>query len=315
MFNKVKYTLIGNPLPNEMMAEKRLNKVRALAAFSPDALSSVAYANQEIFLGLAVAGAAGLRLQLPIALAITLLLGVVSLSYAQTIRGYPSGGGSYIVARENLWVYPGLVDGAALLLDYIFTAAFSLTAWVAAIASACPDLWPYRVPIALGLLALITVLNLRGLRESGTTMAAPVYLFIFSFVGMILFGLVRAAAQGVPTALVTSAPPAAEPLSLFLIMHAFSAGCTALTGIEAISNGIPSFEPPEWVNARKTMIFMAILMGFMFLGSMGLTQFFGIVAAPDETILSALARHIFGSGVGYYLVQVATLAVLAVAAT
>src|SRR3990172_9139884 len=169
MLNKLKYKVVGSPLPSELLAEKRLNKVRALAAFSPDALSSVAYANQEIFLGLVLAGSAGLSLQFPIALAITLLLVIVALSYAQTIYGYPSGGGSYVVARENLGTYPGLVAGGALLLDYILTAAVSLTAGVAAIASAFPELWPYRVWLALGLLIVIALLNLRGLRETGPT--------------------------------------------------------------------------------------------------------------------------------------------------
>lgn len=314
MLNKFKYLLIGSPLPNEMMAHKRLNKVRALAAFSPDALSSVAYANQEIYLGLLVAGAGGLRLQLPIALAITLLLGVVALSYAQTIRGYPSGGGSYIVAHENLGIIPGLVAGGALLLDYVLTAAVSLTAGVAAIASAFPGLWPYRVWLALGLLLLISLLNLRGLKESGTVMGIPVYLFLFAFLGMLAYGLVLAVLQGTPTPLETTAPPAIQPLALFLILHAFSAGCTALTGIEAISNGVTFFKPPEWVNARKTLIIMAVLMGLLFLGSNGLTQFFGVIAGPDETILSALARHLLGNSFGYYLVQFSTLTVLAVAA-
>jgi amino acid transporter len=314
MINKIKYAIIGSPLPNEKQAEKRLNKVRALAAFSPDALSSVAYANQEIFLGLVVAGAAGLAFQFPIALGIALLLGTVALSYAQTIRGYPTGGGSYVVARENLGTYPGLVAGAALLLDYILTAAVSLTAGVAEIASAFPVLWPYRVWLALGVLGLITLLNLRGLRESGTVMSAPVYLFLFSFIGMLLFGIFRAAGQGAPTSLAVVAPPPTAALSLFLVMHAFSAGCTALTGIEAISNGVTAFKPPEWVNAQKTLIVMAVLMGFMFVGSIGLTQFFGVVARPDETILSALARRLVGGGPVYYLVQFSTLAVLSVAA-
>ncbi|MEM5774789.1 MAG: APC family permease, partial [Anaerolineaceae bacterium] len=296
------------------MIEKRLNKIRALAAFSPDALSSVAYANQEIFLGLVVAGAAGLSYQFPIALGITILLGIVALSYAQTIRGYPSGGGSYVVARENLGVYPGLIAGGALLLDYVLTAAVSLTAGVAAIASAFPELWPYRVWIALSLLVVIALLNLRGLRESGTVMAVPVYLFLFSFLGMLLFGLFRALVQGAPAPLTAVSPPAVEPLSLFLLMHAFSAGCTALTGIEAISNGVTAFKPPEWVNARKTLIIMAGLMAFLFAGSIGLIQFFGISAVAGETILSALARRLFGNGLIYYLIQFSTLAVLAVAA-
>jgi len=314
MLNKLKYLIIGSPLPNELMGEKRLNKVRALAAFSPDALSSIAYANQEIYLGLLVAGSAGLSLQFPIALAIAFLLGIVALSYAQTIRGYPSGGGSYIVARENLGTYPGLVAGAALLLDYVLTAAVSLTAGVAAITSAFPELAAYRVWLALGLLILITVLNLRGLRESGTVMAVPVYLFLFSFFGMLVFGLIKAIIQETPTPLAAAAPPAVEPLAILLVLHAFSAGCTALTGIEAISNGTPAFKPPEWVNARKTLIIMAVLMGALFLGSIGLTQFFGVVAGPGETILSALARRVLGGGTGYYLVQFSTLAVLAVAA-
>ena len=314
MLNKLKYLIIGSPLPSEMMAEKRLNKFRALAAFSPDALSSVAYANQEIYLALALAGSAGLVFQYPIALAITVLLGIVALSYAQTIQGYPSGGGSYIVARENLGTYPGLVAGGALLLDYILTAAVSLTAGVAAISSAFPELWAFRVWIALGLLVLITLLNLRGLSESGTVMAVPVYLFIISFLGMLLFGLIQAAGQGKPTPFPAGIPPVTSPLTIFLIMHAFSAGCTALTGIEAISNGVPAFKSPEWVNARKTLIVMAILMAFLFMGSMGLTQFFGIVAGPDETILSALAHRLLGTGFFYYLVQFSTLAILAVAA-
>jgi amino acid transporter len=314
MLNKLKYLLIGSPLPSEMMAEKRLNKLRALAAFSPDALSSVAYANQEIYLGLAIAGSTGLTLQFPIAIGITLLLIIVALSYAQTIKGYPSGGGSYIVARENLGTYPGLVAGAALLLDYILTAAVSLTAGVAAIASAFPELWPYRIWLALGLLVIIMLLNLRGIQESGTAMAVPVYLFLFSFFGMILYGAIRAVIQGGPVSLATTAPPAVEPLGLFLVMHAFSAGCTALTGIEAISNGVPTFKPPEWVNARKTLVTMAILMAILFAGSIGLTQYFGVVAGENETILSALARRLMGTGVAYYIVQFATLAVLAVAA-
>ena len=314
MFDKLKYFFIGAPLPSQMMDEKRLNKVRALAAFSPDALSSVAYANQEIYLGLVIAGSAGLSLQFPIALAITILLCIVALSYAQTIRGYPSGGGSYIVARENLGIYPGLVAGGALLLDYILTAAVSLTAGVAAIASAFPGLLPYRVWLSLGLLIVIALLNMRGLRESGTAMAVPVYLFLFSFMGMLLFGLIRTSGLSASTTLVVAPPPATIPLSLVLIMHAFSAGCTALTGIEAISNGVPAFKSPEWLNARKTLIIMAFLMAFLFLGSMGLTQFLGVVAGPNETILSALARRILGTGLAYYLVQFSTLGILAVAA-
>lgn len=314
MLNKLKYLLIGSPLPSGMMEEKRLNKIRALAAFSPDALSSVAYANQEIYLGLVIAGAAGLSLQFPIALGIAFLLGIVALSYAQTIKGYPSGGGSYIVARENLGTLPGLIAGGALLLDYVLTAAVSLTAGVAAIASAFPELWPYRVWVALGLLLLIMLLNLRGMRESGTAMAVPVYLFLFSFFSMILYGIFQALTQPAPPPLAVVAPQPIQPLALFLVMHAFSAGCTALTGIEAISNGVPAFKPPEWVNARKTLIVMAVLMGLLFVGSIGLTQYLSVIPVGQETILSALARRIWGTGPIYFIVQFSTLAVLAVAA-
>ena len=314
MFHKLKYLLIGSPLPSQMMAEKQLNKVRALAAFSPDALSSLAYANQEIFLALAVAGSAGLSLQFPIALAITVLLAIVALSYTQVVRGYPGGGGSYIVVRENLGLYPSLVTAGALLLDYILTAAVSLTAGVAAISSAFPQLWAQRVWIALGLLAIITLLNMRGVRESGTAMAIPVYLFLFAFIGMLIYGLVKAILQGTPTPLVEVAPTGLNPLGLFLVLHAFAAGCTALTGVEAISDGVAAFQAPAWVNARKTLIIMTLLMAFLFLGSMGLTQFFGVIAGQNETILSALTRRLLGSGPSYYLVQFSTLAILAVAA-
>lgn len=306
--------MIGSPLPSEMMKDKRLNKVRALAAFSPDALSSVAYANQEIYLGLAVAGAAGLSFQFPIALGIAILLGVVALSYAQTIKAYPNGGGSYVVARENLGTYPGLIAGGALLLDYILTAAVSLTAGVAAISSAFPILWPYKVWISIGLLLVITILNMRGLRESGTVLSIPVYLFLFSLGSLNIYGLIRAIIQGTPSPLAAAAPVAVEPLALFLVLHAFSTGCTALTGIEAISNGVPAFKPPEWKNAQKTLIIMAVLMGFLFLGSIGLTQFFAIIPATQETILSALSRHLLGTGPLYYITQFSTLFILAVAA-
>ncbi len=293
---------------------ERLGKFRALAAFSPDALSSVAYANQEIYLGLVVAGAAGLVYAWPIAVGIALLLGVLAVSYAQTIHAYPSGGGSYTVARENLGTNWGLVAAAALLIDYVLTAAVSLTAGVAAIASAFPILWPWRVELALLILVAITVANLRGLRESGTLMTVPVYLFIAAFLGMIAVGLIRAAFFDPPGSLATAAPPPALPLSLFLVMHTFASGCTALTGIEAISNGVPAFKPPESRNANLTLRVMAILMGAMFLGSIFLTQHFAVIAGPEETILSALARRVLGGGLPYLIVQAATLLVLAVAA-
>jgi len=313
MFNRLKDLLLGAALPTQARLHHRLNKVRALAAFSPDALSSIAYANQEIYLGLVVAGSAGLAFAWPIGLAITSLLVILSISYYETIHGYPSGGGSYVVAKSNLGRLPGLVAGSALLIDYILNAAVSLTAGVAAIASAYPVLWPHRVGLALALLVIITLINLRGLQESGTAMAIPVYLFLFTYLGMIAYGVIRLYVQG-PTPLPPAAVPALEPLTLFLVLHAFSTGSTALTGVEAISNGVPAFRPPEAKNAGRTLMIMALLMAVLFLGSIGLTQFFGVVAGPQETILSALAHKLLGSGPFYYLVQITTLLILTVAA-
>jgi amino acid transporter len=305
--------LTGPPLPTRRLGAERLNKVRALAAFSPDALSSIAYANQEIYLGLVVAGAAALAYSWPIALVIVGLMVVVALSYSQTIPAYPHGGGSYTVARDNLGSTVGLVTAAALLIDYVLTAAVSLTAGVAAIASAFSILWPYRTGIALLLLAVITLANLRGLRESGTLMAVPVYLFLVCYLGMLAFGLTRAAMEG-PTPLASVAPPGSVPLTAILILHSFASGCTALTGIEAISNGVPSFKPPEPRNARLTLGVMAVLMAILFAGSVGLTQYFAVVSGPQETILSALAARILGRGPLHVLVQATTMAILAVAA-
>ena len=311
--SRFKHLIIGPPLPTQQFIHERLNKIRALATFSPDALSSIAYANQEIFLGLVIAGSAGLSLAWPIGLAIVILLTIVALSYYQTIAGYPSGGGSYVVARENLGTVPGLVAGAALLIDYILTAAVSLTAGVEAIASAFPALWTHRLILALVLLVLITLLNLRGLRETGTILSIPIYLFLVTFMGMLIYGFVRALIEG-PGDLVESAPVALVPVTGFLVLRAFSAGCTALTGIEAVSNGVPAFYPPQAKNAQKTLITMAILMGLLFAGSIGLTQYLAVVAGPDETILSALAHRLLGEGATYLLIQVVTMLILAVAA-
>ena len=313
MLSKLRHILIGSPLPTYQLSEKRLNKIRALAAFSPDALSSIAYANQEIYLGLMIAGAAGLQMAWPIGLAITGLLVIVAISYLQTVQGYPSGGGSYVVARENLGRLPGLITASALLIDYLLTAAVSLTAGVEAIASAYPALWAHRTTLALILLIAITLANLRGLRETGTLMSIPVYMFLVTYLPMLAYGAVRLFLDG-STPLAQVAPKPLQPLTVILIMHAFATGCTALTGIEAISNGVPAFQPPESRNAQKTMIVMTVLMGILFAGSIGLTQYLGVVSGPDETILSALARRLLGSGPLYFLIQISTMLILAVAA-
>lgn len=312
MYHAIRHLLIGSPLPTQQLAERRLNKVRALAAFSPDALSSIAYANQEIFLGLVVAGSAGLALNWPIGLAITGLLILVAISYFQTIHAYPSGGGSYVVAQDNLGLKPGLVAAAALLIGYLLTAAVSLTAGVAAIASAFPALWSHRIALALLLLLAITIINMRGARETGTLMAIPVYLFLFAYLSMLAYGVGRSLGAGFAAPPVT-APLASQAVTALLVLRAFSSGCTALTGIEAISNGVPAFHPPEARNAGRTLIAMALLMGLLFVGSVGLIHFLHVVAGPQETILSALARRLLGEGPAYLIIQVSTLLILVVA--
>ncbi|MCX6030766.1 MAG: APC family permease [Chloroflexi bacterium] len=313
MLDTFRHWLIGSPLPTKQLAETRLNKVRALAAFSPDALSSIAYANQEIYLALVVAGSVGLGKAGPVSLAITALLAIVALSYYQTIHGYSSGGGSYMVARENLGTLPGLIAASALLIDYTLTAAVSLTAGMEAIASAYPALWAYRIPAALLMLAVITVLNLRGMRETGTLMTIPVYFFLLCYLPMLALGAWRLSVEG-PGSLPATTLPASEPLTMLLLLHAFATGCTALTGIEAISNGIPAFRPPQAKNAGRTLLVMALLMGVLFAGSIWLTQELAVVSGPHETILSALAHRILGTGPAYLAIQVATLLILAVAA-
>jgi len=313
MLPRLRWLFLGSPLPTQQEALERLDKPRALAFFSPDALSSVAYANQEIYLGLVAAGSVALGFSFPIALAIVGLLVILSSSYYQTIQGYPSGGGSYIVASENLGTSFGLVAAAALMLDYLLAAAVSLSAAVAALSSVFPFLWQYRVILALLLLAFITLINLRGAKESANLVSIPVYGFIISFFVLLVYGFIQIA-QGRLAATGYTSVPAVETLSLFLILHAFSTGCTALTGIEAISNGVPAFRPPEAKNAGKTLIVMAVIMGGLFLGSIGLTQLLGVSPDSQETILSALARQVFGDNIFYLLIQVATMGILVVAA-
>jgi amino acid transporter len=298
---------------NAELDRRRLSKIQGLAAFSPDALASIGYADQEIYLGLVVAGSIGLSQALPIALAITGLLFILALSYTQIIQSYPSGGGSYEVARKTLGTLPGLIAAAALIVNYLLNVAVSLTTGVDAIASAFPQLWAHRVALSLLLLLGMTILNLRGMRESGIVMAIPVYLFVFAYLSMLGYGGLRLSIGG-SVSLSTTAPRAVQPLTLALLLHTFSTGCTAMTGVEAISNGVPSFRSPETKNASQTMIAMAFLMGTLFLGSIGLIQTLAIVAGPQETILSALAHRLLGSGPAYLIIQSSTLIMLTVGA-
>lgn len=287
--------------------------MQALASFSPDALASIGYADQEIYLGLVVAGSAGLALAFPIALAIIVLLALLALSYYQIIQSYPSGGGSYTVARTTLGNIPGLVAASGLVVNYLLNVAVSLTTGVDAIASAFQELWPYRMIVSLLLLTAITVLNLRGMRETGIIMAIPVYLFLLAYLPMLAYGGL-AVSVGLTPPLVSSPLPAIKPLSSFLLLYAFSTGCTAMTGIEAISNGVPYFRSPQTSNAGRTMLIMAFLMGILFLGSVGLIQVLHVVAGPQETILSALARYLLGYGPAYLLIQATTMIILTLGA-
>ncbi|MGA2791735.1 MAG: APC family permease [Candidatus Bathyarchaeia archaeon] len=304
---------IDSSLPTAQTEHRKVSNLQGLAAFSPDALASIGYADQEIYLGLVVCGSIGLSLAFPIALTITVLLTLLALSYYQITQTFPSGGGSYTVARSNFGTVPGLVAAAALIVDYLLNVAVSLTTGVDAITSAFPQLLADKVFLSLLLLAVITILNLRGMRETGIVMAIPVYLFLVAYLSMLAYGGVRLSIQG-PVSLISTAPPAIVPLTTLLVLRTFSTGCTAVTGIEAISNGVPSFRPPATKNAGQTMIIMSLLMGTLFLGSVGLTQMLGVVAGPQETILSALARHLMGSGPAYLIVQAVTLIMLTVGA-
>jgi amino acid transporter len=313
----IRSLLLGSPLPTAEEAAQRLGKLKALAVFSSDALSSVAYATEEILLVLVLAGTAALGLSLPIALAIVLLLAIVTTSYYQTIHGYPSGGGAYIVAHDNLGIWPGLTAAAALLIDYVLTVAVSTTAGVAALTSAFPALLPFRVELCLLAILIITWANLRGVKESGTIFAIPTYGFVLIALTLILVGLARLVSGtigSITTPPVSGAPMATQALTLFVILRAFASGCTALTGVEAISNGIPAFRKPEAENAGKTLIAMTVLLAIMFLGITLLARSLAIVPSEHETVVSQIGRQVFGDGIAYFALQAATTLILVLAA-
>jgi len=314
VFSQVKRVLVGESLPTSASSHERLNNAAALAVLSSDALSSVAYATEEILKVLVLAGSAALGGSIWVASAIALLLLIITLSYQQTIRAYPNGGGAYIVAHDNLGIYPGLVAAGALMIDYVLTVTVSIASGVDNLIS-IPALQPlrhYTVEICLLLIFLIMLANLRGVRESGRIFMIPTYVFITSIFIMIAVGFYKQA-----TGQISVSPPmitATEPLGLFLILRAFSQGCTALTGIEAISNGVPAFKPPEWKNARVTMLYMGVILGSMFLGITHLASVYHIIPQEKETVISQLAHNILGNGLLYNLVQIATLLVLLLAA-
>ncbi len=311
----LKRLIVGAPMPLAQARHERLSKTVALAVFSSDAMSSVAYATEEILLILVLAGTAAAHLTVPIALAIAGLLVVVSVSYQQTIHAYPSGGGSYIVARANLGPTAGLVAAGALLIDYVLTVSVSVAAGVAALTSAVPWLLTHRVLLGVVFTAAIAYANLRGVRESGRVFAVPTYLFIVTFGALVATGLFRWLTGTLPAAAAApEAVAATQTLTWFLVLRAFASGCTALTGVEAISNGVPAFKHPEARNAAITMGWMAAVLGTLFIGVSVLASALGITPLADETVVSQVARRLFGGGLPYYLVQGSTTLILVLAA-
>ncbi len=311
----LKRFLLGKPIPSHLAHHERLSRVTGLAVLSSDALSSVAYATDFIVTTLVVAGTAALVYAIPISLVITALLAVVAFSYRQTIHAYPTGGGAYRVAKENISPMAGLIAAASLLVDYTLTVSVSISAGVLAITSAFPSLDPYRVELCLFFLAALTVGNLRGLKESGQIFAIPTYFFVVCIFTLIAAGLYRYFTGGlVPVEHHAAALGEAKPLTTFLLLTAFANGCTAMTGVEAVSDGVPAFRPPEAKNAAATLVTMAVLAIAMFLGITFLAHAYQVIPTPAESGVSQLGRAVFGRGPIYYLVQAATTLILVLAA-
>jgi amino acid transporter len=327
----LKRLLVGRAKRTEQAIHERLTKKTGLAVFASDALSSTAYASEEILLVLAVAYAAGqtnaFNYVVPITLVIAVVLTIVAISYRQTIHAYPSGGGAYIVAKENLGTTPGLVAAAALLVDYILTVSVSISAGVAAITSAAQGtswawLDQHKVFLCLVLIGFIALANLRGVRESGALFAGPTYAFVISFLFMVGYGILHYFLH--PNSIPSAAPESLklaegyglQPLTLFLLLGAFSNGCVALTGIEAISNGIPAFKQPESRNAAKTLTWMAVLLTTMFIGTSLMAYFYHVHPHENETVISQFARIIFTGPMAwfYYVIQGTTALILILAA-
>ncbi len=318
--NRAKKILLGPPLSTAQAAHERLTKTKALAVLSSDALSSVAYAPEEILLALLLAGTAALAYSVPIAGAIVVLMVIVAFSYSQTIKAYPKGGGSYVVASDNLGTLAGLTAGAALMIGYVLTVAVSISAGVDALIAALPWLEAHRVSLGVGFIVLVTLANLRGVREAGTIFAIPTYGFIlsmFALIGYGLYGLYTGTVSPVPVESAQHAGSAAVPaVSLFLLMRAFASGCAAMTGVEAISDGVPAFKEPEWKNARTTLVWMVAILGTTFASLSFLAWRYGVV--PDEegseTLISQIAALLVGQGLFYYLIQASTVMILILAA-
>src|SRR5713101_1974111 len=294
--SNIKRLLIGAPIATALAEHERLTRFKALAVLSSDAISSVAYATEAILITLVAAGSGRLGDTLFISFAIVTLLDIVALSYRQTIPAYPNGGGSYIVAKDNLGTMPGLVAAASLMIDYVLTVSVSIAAGVQALATLFPSLASYVVPIDVALVIVITIVNLRGVRESGSIFAIPTYIFIGSALLLIAVGAAKSFfLQHHPIIGQFQYVAATEPLSIFLILKSFAAGCSAMTGVEAISNGVPAFKKPETRNAAITLTWMAVILGTLFTGITLLATSYHIEAnaAGNPTVIGQIAQQVF----------------------
>jgi len=317
LFSRLKRLLIGSPIPSARERQQRVSIFVGLGAFASDAISSVAYATEEMLLVLVAFGAAAMAWGPAVAGVIAALLAVVLISYYQTVHAYPAGGGAYNVARDTLGMYPALVAGAALVVDYILTVAVSVAAGVAAITSAIPTLHEHRTALAIAAVVLLTLGNLRGVREAGWYFALPTYVFVLSILWLVGAGAMQLAERG-STAGDVVAPivptEVASAVGLWVILRAFSAGSVALTGVEAIANAVPAFRDPAPRHAGMALTWLGLILGTLFAGITFLTFGFGISPRPDETVLSQLGSVVFGSTLAYALLQITTALVLLLAA-
>lgn len=314
MLSAVKRVLIGRPLKSNELGEQRLSKTKALAVLSSDALSSVAYGPEQVLIVLATVSTIAFWYSIPIAVGVLILLAALILSYRQVIFAYPHGGGAYVVSKENLGENPGLIAGGSLLVDYILTVAVSVSSGTDALTSAFPSLLHYNVIIACCLVVVITLLNLRGLTESASILAYPVYLFVLALFILFGVGLYHILTGHVPANHHPALGTPVAGIGLFLLLKAFASGCSALTGVEAISNAIPNFKKPEPINAAKTLIAMGCLLAVLFVGIVYLAYYYGVAPKATETVVSQIARETFGRNFFYFFIQGTTALILVLAA-
>lgn len=314
MISSIKRLLIGRPLKSTELGEQKLNKTKALAILSSDALSSVAYGPEQILIVLVTLGTTAFWYSIPIAVGVLILLTALILSYRQIIYAYPHGGGAYVVSKSNLGVNPGLIAGGSLLVDYILTVAVSVSAGTDALTSAFPALHDFNVWIAIAFVIFITILNLRGVTESASILAYPVYLFVLALFILIGVGIYKIITGGVSPELHTPIGTPVAGISLFILLRAFASGCSALTGVEAISNAIPNFKDPAPKNAGKTLMMMGILLAILFSGIVYLAYYYGIAPNAKVTVVSQIAEETFGRNFMYFFIQGTTALILILAA-